>query len=129
MPTWNGSWPGVRKTLSGQPPWPVAAWQARWYTSSMSGLSSLSTFMLTKLAFMKPAISAFSKESCSMTWHQWQELYPTLKNMGMSCLSARSSASGPHGYQSTGLPACCSRYVLVSRASLFTPARAARPYL
>src|SRR4029078_3866075 len=30
---------------------------------------------------------------------------------------ARVSASGPHGYQSTGLCACCSRYGLVSPAS------------
>ena len=33
---------------------------------------------------------------------------------------ARSSASAPHGYQSTGFAACCRRYGEVSRLSLFT---------
>src|SRR5688572_10969646 len=39
-----------------------------------------------------------------------------LKRIGLSSRAARSSASGPHGYQSTGLWACCSRYGLVSLA-------------
>src|ERR1051326_8742109 len=38
---------------------------------------------------------------------------------GLSSASARASASGPHGYQSTGLWACCNRYGLVSCASRF----------
>ena len=37
----------------------------------------------------------------------------------MSSAFARSSASGPHGYQSTGLCACCRRYGLVSVARRF----------
>ena len=37
--------------------------------------------------------------------------------MGRSSSLARPSASAPHGYQSTGLCACCSRYGLVSPAS------------
>jgi hypothetical protein len=28
--------------------------------------------MLTKLAFITAAMSAFSKDSCAITWHQWQ---------------------------------------------------------
>src|ERR1044072_3199241 len=36
--------------------------------------------------------------------------------MGRSSAFARSSASGPQGYQSTGLSLCCSRYGLVSFA-------------
>jgi len=36
---------------------------------------------------------------------------------GRSLRRADSNASGPHGYQSTGLSACCCRYGLVSAAS------------
>src|ERR687886_2439072 len=36
--------------------------------------------------------------------------------MGLSSARARVSASSPHGYQSTGLCACCSKYGLVSPA-------------
>src|SRR5665213_4512266 len=39
-----------------------------------------------------------------------------LSRIGLSSRLARSSASGPHGYQSTGLPACWSKYGLVSSA-------------
>src|SRR3954465_7635082 len=39
--------------------------------------------------------------------------------MGLPVFFASSSASRPHGYQSTGLPACCCRYGLVSLASRF----------
>src|SRR5215213_10185676 len=39
-----------------------------------------------------------------------------LRKIGRSSSFARSSASGPHGYQSTGLLACWSRYGLVSWA-------------
>src|SRR5881275_322071 len=41
------------------------------------------------------------------------------RKIGRSSRFARSSASSPHGYQSTGLCACCSRYGLVSPASRF----------
>ena len=34
---------------------------------------------------------------------------PMLKKIGLSSRRARSSASGPHGYQSTGLFACWRR--------------------
>src|SRR5262249_26591350 len=40
--------------------------------------------------------------------------------MGRSSSRARASASSPHGYQSTGLPACWRRYGLVSAARRFT---------
>jgi hypothetical protein len=39
-----------------------------------------------------------------------------LKRIGRFSLRARPSASGPHGYQSTGLLACCNKYGLVSWA-------------
>src|SRR5579884_1130284 len=39
-----------------------------------------------------------------------------LRRIGLFSLRARSSASGPHGYQSTGFSACCRRYGLVSCA-------------
>jgi hypothetical protein len=42
------------------------------YTSSRSGRSSRSTFTQTKCAFMSAAVSSFSKDSRSITWHQWQ---------------------------------------------------------
>jgi len=38
----------------------------------MSGRSSRSTLMLTKLSFISRAVPAFSNDSRSMTWHQWQ---------------------------------------------------------
>ena len=38
----------------------------------MSGRSSRSTLMLTKSAFISAAVSGSSKDSCAMTWHQWQ---------------------------------------------------------
>ena len=40
-----------------------------------------------------------------------------LSRMGLSSSLDRCSASSPHGYQSTGLLACCNRYGLVSLAS------------
>src|SRR6266540_1765089 len=39
--------------------------------------------------------------------------------IGLSSVRARSSASSPHGYQSTGFAACWSRYGLVSFARRF----------
>src|ERR1044072_8256974 len=39
-----------------------------------------------------------------------------LSRIGFRSVLARVSASSPHGYQSTGLFACCSRYGLVSLA-------------
>ena len=38
-----------------------------------------------------------------MTWHQWHAEYPTDKKTGRFSARARSKASSPHGYQSTGL--------------------------
>src|SRR6266567_8123015 len=52
-----------------------------------------------------------------MTWHQWQAEYPTLSRIGLSSCCAFCSASSLHGYQSTGLWACCRRYGLVSLMS------------
>src|SRR5690606_12922457 len=40
-----------------------------------------------------------------------------LRRTGLSSRRAVENASSPHGNQSTGLCACCSRYGLVSRAS------------
>src|SRR6478736_4863212 len=40
-----------------------------------------------------------------------------LRKIGRSRRLARARASGPHGYHSTGLPACWRRYGLVSPAS------------
>src|ERR1700704_2895870 len=54
-----------------------------------------------------------------MTWHQWQVEYPTERKIGWFSWAAFSNASLPHGYQSTGLWACCRRYGLVSSASRF----------
>jgi len=39
----------------------------------MSGRSSRSTFTHTKLSFISSAVRGSSKDSCSITWHQWQE--------------------------------------------------------
>jgi hypothetical protein len=63
--------PGVAKTFSGHPPCPVIAWTASMYSASTSGRSSRSTFTQTKRAFITAATSASSKDSRSMTWHQW----------------------------------------------------------
>src|SRR5258705_11197921 len=84
--------------------------------ASRSGRSSRSTLMLTNPAFMTEAVCGSSNDSRSITWHQWQAEYPIDSRMGLSSALARSIASGPHGYQSTGLCACCSRYGLVSVA-------------
>ena len=58
---------------------------------------------------MYAAVFSSSKDSRSITWHQWQAAYPIDRRMGRSFARARSSASGPHGYQSTGLWACWMR--------------------
>src|ERR1700730_11738033 len=82
----------------------------------MSGRSSRSTLMLTKLSFMTLAIAGSSNDSWAITWHQWQAEYPTDSRIGLPVLRACASASSPHGYQSTRLSACCCRYGLVSLA-------------
>jgi hypothetical protein len=64
----------VQKTLSGHPPWPVIAWTASMYSASTSGRSSRSTFTHTNASFMSRAVSGSSKDSRSMTWHQWHAL-------------------------------------------------------
>src|SRR5882762_8231299 len=87
----------------------------------MSGRSSRSILMQTNSRFINPAISGFSKDSRSITWHQWQVEYPMERKIGLSSWRALANASSPHGYQSTGLCACCSRYGLVSRARRFSP--------
>src|ERR671914_705761 len=45
------------------------------------------------------------------------------RRIGLSSRVARSNASSPHGYQSTGLSACWRRYGLVSAARRFTRRR------
>src|SRR5215218_5990882 len=84
----------------------------------MSGLSSRSTFTFTKCSFIMRAVSSSSKDSRSITWHQWHALYPTESRTGLSSSRALFNASSPQGYQSTGLSLCWSRYGLVSFASL-----------
>src|SRR5438094_409477 len=82
----------------------------------MSGRSSRSTLMLMKFSFINAAVASSSKDSCAITWHQWQAAYPTLSRIGLSSRRAWPSASSPQGCQSTGLFACCSKYGLVSPA-------------
>jgi hypothetical protein len=109
VPPWIGAWPGVRKTFSGQPPWPVIATTASMQIASTSGRSSRSTFTQTKWAFITDATAGSSKDSWAMTWHQWQAEYPIETSSGLSSSRARPRASGPHGSQSTGFSACCKR--------------------
>ncbi len=42
------------------------------HVRSTSGRSSRSTLMETKCSFRTFAVSSFSNDSRSMTWHQWQ---------------------------------------------------------
>ena len=51
-------------------------------------------------------MSASSKDSRSITWHQWHAAYPTDRKIGLSSPRACANASSPQGYQSTGLSAC-----------------------
>src|SRR4051812_46500088 len=80
------------------------------------GRSSRSTLIATKFSLSTRAIASFSKLSCSITWHQWQAEYPIDRKIGRFSRRARSIASSPHEYQSTGLSRCCKRYGLVSLA-------------
>ena len=61
------------------------------YTASMSGRSSRSTLMLTKSWLIIAAVAGSSKDSCAMTWHQWQAAYPIEKdgNLPLRCLGKR----------------------------------------
>ena len=59
-------------TVIGQPPWPVMACVAVMYTASTSGRSSRSTLMATTVSFSSAAVGGSSKDSCAITWHQWQ---------------------------------------------------------
>ena len=45
--------------------------------------------------------------------------YPIDRKIGFSSAAAFAKASSPHGYQSTGLAACCSKYGLRSRLKRF----------
>src|SRR4051794_27773863 len=72
-----------------------------------------------KCSFRTRAVSSSSNDSRSITWHQWQAAYPIESMIGRSASRARASASSPHGYQSTGLSLCCSRYGDVSSARRF----------
>ena len=67
VPPKNGSPPGVRKTVSGQPPCPVSETTASMYTASTSGRSSRSTLIQTKSSFMSAAVAASSNDSRSIT--------------------------------------------------------------
>src|SRR3954453_316497 len=76
---------------------------------------------------MYAAVSGSSKDSCSITWHQWQAEYPIDTKIGLSSVRACASASSPHGYQSTGLSLCWRRYGEVSAARRFGMARPRLP--
>jgi len=89
------------------------------YRLSRSGRSSRSTLMGTKFAFRNAAISSFSNDSRSMTWHQWQVEYPMERKIGLFSRFAVANASLSQGFQSTGLWACCRRYGLFSWMSRF----------
>ena len=89
-------------TVVGQPPLPVIATVASIVTASTSGRSSRSTFTLTNRSFITAAVPASSNDSCAITWHQWQALYPTETSSGLSSARASANASSPHGCQSTG---------------------------
>src|SRR5258705_13944753 len=82
----------------------------------MSGRSSRSTLMFTKLSFITFAIPASSNDSCAITWHQWHAEQPTDNRLGLPVLFASPIASSPHGYQSTGFSPSCCRAGLVSLA-------------
>ena len=45
---------------------------ASMYSASTSGRSSRSTLTQTKLSFISAAVRGSSKDSRSITWHQWQ---------------------------------------------------------
>src|SRR5215469_15832475 len=113
-------------TVIGQPPRPVIAWVAVMYTASTSGRSSRSTLIATRCSFISAAVAGSSNDSCAITWHQWHAEYPTESSTGTSRCRACSNASSDHGHQSTGLPACCSRYGLVASFSRFTASRYVR---
>ena len=72
MPPKNGLPSGVSQTDMGQPPLPVEACTNSMYMRSTSGRSSRSTLIGTKFWFKTRAISSFSNDSRSITWHQWQ---------------------------------------------------------
>ncbi len=57
---------------------------------STSGRSSRSSLMHTKRSFMSRAVSSSSKDSRSITWHQWQAEYPIDSRIGRSSARARS---------------------------------------
>ena len=63
--------------------------------------------------------SSLSKDSLSITWHQWQVEYPTDKNIILFLSFAALKASSPQGYQWTGLAACWRRYGDLSSFNLF----------
>ena len=65
-------------------------------------------------------MSGSEKLSRAMTWHQWHVAYPTDTMTGTSRRRASANASAPHGYQSTGLPACWRRYGLTAAARRLT---------
>src|ERR1700687_6311237 len=83
----------------------------------MSGGSSRSTLIAMKCSLSRRAIASFSKHSRSMTWHQWHVEYPMDRKMGLLSRCAAAKASSPHGYQFTGLKACCCKYGLAEKTS------------
>src|SRR6266540_427745 len=71
---------------------------------------------------MRSAVAGSSNDSWAITWHQWHDEYPTERKIGLPSVRARSNASSPHGYQSTGLSRCWCRYGLVSWPKRFVTA-------
>lgn len=108
------------KIESGQPPLPLINRINVMYNLSISGRSSRSTLMQMNFSFMIFAVSSSSKDSFSITWHQWHVEYPIDRNINLFSFFAKASASSPQGYQLTGLWACCNKYGDFSLANRLT---------
>ena len=106
----TGARPGVRKTLIGQPPCPVSDWTASMYSASTSGRSSRSTLIATKPAFSSSRRGRILERLAlpSRGTSGRRRSRPTGRSADRASV-ARSSASAPQGYQSTGSWACWSR--------------------
>ena len=72
---------------------PVSAVVARMRAASTSGRSSRSTLTATKPSASCRPTSGSSKDSCAMTWHQWQAAYPTESRTGTPRRPASSASS------------------------------------
>src|ERR1017187_2008132 len=64
---------------------------------SASGRSSRSTLMATKCRFISAAMASSSKDSRSITWHQWQGEEPMGRKIGFASPRALFNAPPPPG--------------------------------